>query len=245
LADEQTAYYRTHLGNPWGAFVFGRYNDGRQLCSTSDERRQDLGLMFIGSLEVDGRQVFQALRCTIPFRKRMITVEDAVEATVAQFVFNEHLGEDDRQQFEAWLRTYVSQTLNCLLYICTDQPDVVTYRPGLNQAGKVKKQGRRQQRRPKPDDIEAVVQLGFRMGPALNAGRQQWEQSQQPGSSGDGRGSTQRPHQKRGHFRTYWTGPGRQVPRVRWIAPFWVHPDLLSDDAEPAEVVVRPVRPQR
>jgi hypothetical protein len=218
--DERAAYYLTHLGNPWGAFVFGRYNDGRQLCSTSDERRQDLGLMFIGSLEVDGRPVVQALRCTIPLRKRMITVEDAVEATIEQFVFNEHLGEDDRQQFEGWLRTYVALILNCLLYICTDQPDVVTYRPGLNQAGKVKKQGRRQQRRPRPYDIEAIVQLGFRMGPALNAARQEWEQSQQPGSHGDGRGSVQRPHQKRGHFRTYWTGPGLQVPRVRWIAPF-------------------------
>jgi hypothetical protein len=34
LADEHTAYYRSHIGVPWGAFVFGRYNNAQQLCST-------------------------------------------------------------------------------------------------------------------------------------------------------------------------------------------------------------------
>jgi hypothetical protein len=57
-----------------------------------------------------------------------------VNATIARFTFNEHLGEDDRQKFEIWQRIHCEQTFNCLLYVCTDQPDIETYRPGLNLA---------------------------------------------------------------------------------------------------------------
>lgn len=243
--DTETAYYREHIGVPWGAFVFGRYNDAQQMCSTRDERREDLGLMFIGPVEVLGEKaIVQTLRCTIPLRGPTIRVEDAVDATIARFAFNQYLGQDKRQQLEGWLRRYVTQVFSCLLYVCTDQPDIEVYRPGLNQAGKISKRGQRQQRRPKPDDIESVVQLGFRLGPALTAARRQWEQRQPQRSRQGSPGASKRPHQKRGHYRTYWTGVGRQVPRVKWIAPFWVHPDLLSDDAEPREVVVRPVRPK-
>ena len=187
------AYYRTHIGVPWGAFVFGRYRDAQMLCSTRDGRREDLGLMFVGFLETAEEPVLQTIRCTIPLRERMITVEDAVNATVARFLFNEHLAEDDRSKLEAWLRTHVAQVFNSLVYICTDQPDIEVYRPGVNMAGKVKKSGRRQQRRPRLSDISEVVQLGFRMGPALHQARQRWERSQ--GERQTGTGVRQVPHQ--------------------------------------------------
>ena len=240
LADPQTAYYRTHIGIPWGAFVFGRYNDAQQLCSTRDDRREDLGLMFVGFLDTAEGPVLQTIRCTVPLRERLITVEDTVNATVAKFLFNEHLGEDDRRKLEAWLRTYVAQVFNSLVYICTDQPDIEVYRPGINKAGKVKKSGRRQQRRPRSSDINAIVQLGFRMGPALHQARQRWEREQAQRSAGTG--VRQPPHQRRPHYQTYWTGPGRQVPKVKWIAPYWVSQDLLGGDDGPRDVVVRPVR---
>lgn len=240
LADPQTAYYRTHIGVPWGAFVFGRYRDAQLLCSTRDERREDLGLMFVGFLETETEPVLQTIRCTIPLRERMITVEDAVNATVARFLFNEHLAEDDRSKLEAWLRTYVAQVFNSLVYICTDQPDIEVYRPGVNMAGKIKKSGRRQQRRPRLNDINEVVRLGFRMGPALHQARQRWERSQ--GERQTGTGVRQVPHRRRSHYQTYWTGPGRQVPRVKWIAPYWVNQEQLGSDAGPGDVVVRPVR---
>lgn len=239
LADEQTVYYRTHIGVPWGAFVFGRYNQAEQLCSTHDERREDLGLMFTGVLQTADGPVVQTVRCTIPLREPTTTVDAAIEATIAKFVFSDDLAEDDRTKFEAWLRTYVAQVFNSLIYVCTDQPDVVIRQPGANKAGKSKKRQRRKQRRPRPSDIDTVVQLGFRMGPALHQARRDWEQRQQESATGSGQ--RYRPHRKRGHYRTYWTGPGRQVPKVKWIAPFWVNQDLLGDDT-PSDVVVRPVR---
>ena len=239
LEDSETAYYRTHIGVPWGAFVFGRYRNAELLCSTNDARREDLGLMFLCSLEIEGETSLQTIRCTIPLREQTLTVERVVNETIAGFTFNEHLAEDDRSRFEAWLRRYVTQVFNSLVYICTEQPDIQTYRPGFNKAGKVKKSARRRVTRPRPSDVREVVQLGFRMGPALNEARRRREREQAPRATGTG--IRQPPHQRRGHFRTFWTGQGRQVPRVRWVAPYWVSQDLLGDEA-PQAAVVRRVR---
>jgi hypothetical protein len=118
LTDEQTAYFRSHIRVPWGAFVFGRYHDAEQLYSTRDERREDLGLMFVGFLETADGPVVQTVRCTVPLRERLISVEDTIERTIARFQFNDDLAEDDSGQLEAWLRTYVAQVFNSLLYVC-------------------------------------------------------------------------------------------------------------------------------
>jgi hypothetical protein len=238
FTDERTTYFRSHIGVPWGAFVFGRYNKAEQLCSTRDDRREDLGLMFVGFLETTQGPVVQTVRCTIPLGGQTITVESAVNRTIAKFIFSEDLAEDDQSKLKAWLRQYVAQVFNSLLYVCTDQPDIETYRPGANRPGRTSK--RRKQRRPRLSDIDTLVQLGFRMGPALHQARQQWERQQQQATTEAGR--RYRPHRKRGHYRTYWTGHGRQVPKVKWIAPFWVNQDLLGGDAGPKDVVVRPVR---
>jgi hypothetical protein len=241
LTDPQTTYYRTHIGVPLGAFVFGRYNQAQQLCSAADNKREDLGLMFVGFIDrEDGATDPVTLRCTIPLKGQTLTVEDAVSATIGKFNFNEHLAEDDPAKLEAWLRTYVAQAFNSLLYVCTEQPDIEVYRPGTNRPGKQAKS--RERRRPRPDDIQQVVKLGFRMGPALHQARAQWERSQQQpagGATGDRR---VRPHQKKAHYRTYWTGAGRVEPILKWIAPFWVNENLLGTTDEPSDVVVRPVR---
>jgi hypothetical protein len=243
--DLETNYYRRHIGVPLGAFVFGRYNDAQQLCSTAADQREDLGLMFAGLIETDTGPALQVLRCTVPLRQATFSVENAVEATITKFHFNDDLGEDDHRKLEDWLRKYVSQAMSSLLYICTDQPDVQVEKSGGDRRGKPAKS--RARRRPRPGDIDTVVKLGFRMGPALYEARLRWESGHRDvatGTSGTGAGARKRPHMKRPHIRTYWTGPGGQVPVAKWIAPFWVNKDLLADGDGPADVVVRPVRAQ-
>lgn len=242
FTDPQTNYYRTHMGIPLGVFVFGRHNDAQRLCSTISDRREDFGLMFVNILDTKDGPVSSMLRCTIPLRQQMFTVEDAVNTTIGKFNFTGDLAEDDPTKLEAWLRTYVTQAFNSLLYVCTDQPDVETHQPGSQRAGKPAKS--RERRRPRPDDIETVVKLGFRMGPALHEARKKWEHApQRQPEPGDPRSRT-RPHQKKGHYRTYWTEAGRLVPVVKWIKPFWVNGDLLSGSDGPQDVVVHPVRSQ-
>ncbi|HEX3783936.1 MAG TPA: hypothetical protein VHX38_30100 [Pseudonocardiaceae bacterium] len=239
--DPETSYYRRHIGVPLGAFVFGRYNDAQQLCSTTADQREDLGLMFAGFIETDTGPVLQVLRCTVPLRQNTFSVEDAIEATIAKFHFNDDLGEDDHRKLEGWLRKYVGQAMSSLLYVCTDQPDVQVEEPGGHRRGKPAKS--RARRRPRPGDIGTVVKLGFRMGPALYETQRRWEAGERrEAAEGAGIGTRKRPHMKRPHIRTYWTGPGGQVPVAKWIAPFWVNKELLDDGAGPADVVVRPVQ---
>lgn len=242
LNDPRTAYYRTHIGVPLGAFVFGRYNQAQQLCSTADGKREDLGLMFVGFIDrEDGTPEPVTLRCTIPLGGPTFTVEDAVSTTIAKFNFTDDLAEDDPTKLEAWLRTYVAQAFNSLLYVCTEQPDIEVYRPDNSRPGKQAKS--RERRRPRPDDIDQVVKLGFRLGPALHQARRQWEHGQQrPTISSEDGGRRVRPHQKKGHYRTYWTGAGRAEPILKWVAPFWVNEEMVGVVDQPKDVVVRPVR---
>jgi hypothetical protein len=196
--------------------------------------------MFVGFRDTERGPDLVTLRCTIPLQGPTFRVEDAVNATIATYRFNEHLPEDDPTKLEGWLRTYVGQAFNSLLYICTEQPDIEVYEPRAGRHGKpIKRQARR---RPRPNDIDTIVKLGFRMGPTLHEARTQWERSQpaQPGSATGER--RVRPYQKKAHYRTYWTGPGRGQPVLKWIAPFWVNENLLDERSEPKDVVVRPVR---
>ncbi|MFJ2116140.1 hypothetical protein ACIOEX_30360 [Streptomyces sp. NPDC087850] len=236
--DPELAYWRTHLGVPVGAIVFGRFNDARQLCSTADEQREDLGLMFVGWIDTEERgMILQTIRCTIPLRHAHLTVDDVVNETVDKFHFNEDLGEDSNVKLEQWLRRYVTQVFNSLLYVCTDQPDTEVYRPSVNRAGKAKSS--KKQRRPRPDDINTVVKVGFRLGPALHAAKQQSDAREK--TEGEGTGRRQRPHQRAGHWRTFWTGPGREIEKLNWVRPYWVSTDLLSEGDTPNDVVIRPV----
>lgn len=196
--------------------------------------------MFVGFRDTDHGPDLVTLRCAIPLHGPTFKVEDAVSATIAKFRFNEHLPEDDPAKLESWLRTYVGQAFNSLLYICTEQPDIEVYQRRTGRHGKQAK--REARKRPRPDDIDTIVKLGFRMGPALHQARARWEQSQPSQTAAPTGDRRVRPHQKKGHYRTYWTGPGRAQPILKWIAPFWVNENLLGEVNEPRTVVVRPVR---
>jgi len=236
--DPEIGYYRTHIGIPFGAFVFGRHRNAEQLCSTGDERREDLGLMFVGLLVTHGEPILQMLRCTIPLGGATFTVEEAVSATVTKFVFNADLGEDDGTKLASWLRRYVALAFNSLLYVCTDQPDVAVQHPSAGHSSK--KARKKAARRARPDDIDTLVTLGFRLGPALYEARTRSETQPQAREAGaDEPGTRKRPHQRRGHYHTYWTGSGRRTPTLKWVPPFWVNRHLLD---APNDVTVRPVR---
>ncbi|KUL44792.1 hypothetical protein ADL22_12680 [Streptomyces sp. NRRL F-4489] len=238
MNDPEIAYFRTHIGVPLGAMVFGRFDNARRLCSTADERREDLGLMFVGWIDDEEKgRVFQTLRCTVPLRHERLTVDDVVNETVAKFHFSKDLGEDDNSKLESWLRRYVTQVFNSLLYVCTDQPDTEVYQPSVNRTGKTK--SGKKQRRPRPGDIDTVVKVGFRLGPALHAAKRQSDTREK--REGEGTGHRQRPHQRKGHWRTFWTGPGREIEKLKWVRPYWVSTDLLGDGDTPNDVVIRPV----
>jgi hypothetical protein len=66
-----------------------------------------------------------------------------------------------------------------------------------------------------------MIKVDWRLGPAFHTARRV--------AAGTPAGGRRRPtpHQKRGHFRSYWTGQGRTTQVLRFIKSFWVNLDLV------------------
>jgi hypothetical protein len=124
--------------------------------------------------------------------------------------------------------------LTVLLYL-GGEPDLVRQvHPGAKPARE-----RRMHRRD-PDrwrDLRAPTV--YAVGTAFRAAIERWEIEQQDQASPPV-GRTVRPHVRRAHAHLYWTGPGRTVPRVRFLLPIPVKGGPIPDEAlQPTE---RPVR---
>lgn len=70
----------------------------------------------------------------------------------------------------------------------------------------------------------AMTKVGWRLGPALVAARHEASRSAAPGT-----GPKRAPHAVRAHFRTVWTGKGRTVPKMTFIAPYLTGTGVLDD----------------
>lgn len=151
------------------------------------------------------------------------------------------LGEAQRQGLAAGLqapplggaagviRSVTQPLLSLLLYLCVDEPDLGGERRPTNPVPvKTRRRG------PKliPASSPTTWDVGVRLGAAIRAA-----QGRERGP-GDGTHASPRPHVRRAHWATYWTGPksAPQVPVVKWLPPIPVG----AGDELPA--VIRPVR---
>lgn len=162
FSDEETRYYLEHIGIPLGAYVFGRWDRGQLLCSTNDDRFEDLGVMFVGFISTPEGMVLQTLRCTVPLGQDKTTIADAVARTVSGFHFTEDLGEEDITRLSTWLRRYLTQVLHTVSYAGSNPQDAEVYRP---QAKAVRKHKRSQRQR--PDEVDEFVRVGSHLSREL------------------------------------------------------------------------------
>ncbi|MEU0214994.1 hypothetical protein ABZ281_07660 [Streptomyces sp. NPDC006265] len=154
FSDEDTQYYREKIGIPFVAYTFGRWDNGQLLCSTKDDRFEDLGVMFVGYIATPEGLVLQTLRCTVPLGKQSTTVADAVARTVSGFHFSDDLAEKDITRLATWLRRYLTQVLHTVSYADSNPQDAEVYRPPTKPA-KGKKA-----RRPRLEEVTEFVKLG-------------------------------------------------------------------------------------
>ncbi|MFC9433745.1 hypothetical protein [Nocardia sp. NPDC057030] len=185
-----------------------------------DHTRTALGLLFL--VQVSGRREFDVVRTTIDTDKPL-SIDEMVSASLARFQTCGGPPPSD-PAWTRYLRTLVSAALTVLLYACTDNRDL----------GKVATPaGRHTSRKLKPgNDIHA---LGWKFGPKLYAARIRADR----GEFAEGTGREQPPHQRSHSFHTYWTGPGRQVPKLRFVLPYWVRLDRVPDPADMPHRVIR------
>lgn len=201
----------------------------RTLCSTHDDDRSDLLLNF--TIEVDDERYGTELvstRVRVPVGQGMFTVDDAIDGTLENYFAEEKLLAAPDQVREA-MRVLVTKALGILVYTCTKQPDIVAIPPRVTRRRSGKKA--KHVRPPKP---ARMINVGWVLGPALDAARRVHERV--PASKGAPTGRRQRPHQRRAHMRLFWVGRGRQEPELKFIAPYEVSLDLLRPGARPAQI---------
>lgn len=206
-------------GQILGFYVYGNAGEPRRLCSSHDEVRDRLGLMFVTALlDEHGKRIDTDLtRVTIPVGEEQFTVDQAVDRTLAAFAVEPGiLMLSDRMR--TWLTELVRTAVNVLLYLCSEEPDTIVVRSPSQRRTKSKGS--------KAAKPARMIKVGWRLGPAFHTARR--VAAQTAAQTGDGR-RRPTPHQKRGHFRTYWTGHGRTTPILRFVKPFWVNLDLVTD----------------
>lgn len=127
------------------------------------------------------------------------------------------------------LRDTWGGVLSCLMYLCTDAPDIdhkIVPAPKATRLG-----NRIRFASPKQ---ETQVGVGIRLGALF---RKQAADDQNAAARGSGTGAPMPPHIRRAHWHTYWVGKrGDQRPELKWLSPILVNansPDQLSETIHP------------
>jgi hypothetical protein len=162
----------------------------------------------------------------------------------AQIYFDEQVTLDaelDRQRsafthepiFDAVTKPLIKGMVSCLLYLCSDKPDIVV--PDNYQPLKIRKTALGSI--PIPVDQVEEWLVGSRLGPKF---RREDEGETRPKARGTGEVQFQGPptgrrlrrHIREAHWHLYWTGKGRNKPVLKWLAEIkvnhqWEESDLL------------------
>ncbi|MGW4696892.1 hypothetical protein ACWEO1_31435 [Kitasatospora cineracea] len=230
----------------------GRTGPDKLMCLTSDPQMDEVGVTVVCEpLAEDGSPLppppgspvpeMEYAHLSIPLgRNSRFTVEDLAKRIARKAGFEEPT---------AAQRAIVLRALQVAVYLCSSKADIQA--PGTKaeadapaRRGKSAKAGK-QRRWSKPENF---LRMGWRLGPRFKAAREQAREAaarrggQGAGGGGGGGGWRQYPHQRGGHMKVVWYGPGRALSDSKLIEPYWVSEDLLTADGEAPEGIIRPAR---
>lgn len=167
------------------------------------------------------------------------TISDGVKDAVLQsekfLNENTEINRKNKEKFKEGMFTenydMISHFIQLILYICAENKDVqeneeqkaITSRPANGS---------------QPKDVYREIRkwdVGYRIG---NAIRKYDAEKQRQGISheGTGKGTTKRPHTRRGHYHHYWIGSNKDNSRriiLKWVAPMFINGD--EDDIIPTQ----------
>lgn len=131
---------------------------------------------------------------------------------------------DEGDIFNTTVRPMLRRIVAVLLYLCATNADL---RPLPAPAARRAVRGATRAAKP-----PKVVTVGYAVGAGLRAWCKARGDAERAAAADPDRHV--RPHVRRAHPHLYWTGPGRTVPRVRWVWPVRVNAHLqLSTTVQP------------
>lgn len=120
--------------------------------------------------------------------------------------------------------------VSLVLYLCSENPDIEG-RPAKAMPIKTRRNGSRSF----PPNAPSVWEVGLRIGAAIRAALASWDGANEGGSH-----ATPRPHLRRAHWHTYWTGKTAS-PQDRKMVVKWLLPILVGTNPGESPAVVHPV----
>lgn len=206
-----------YKNGPSADAVFDR---ATRIVSTHDADSEMFSVIIVNSIEGHGEPLMEYNRISFPL-DGPVTLKEIVDQKMANYGWDEATtysrdkswkkGDPITQQ--AFMRAQLSLALGVVMYLCSTVLD----------AEVVPKSRIRRAWGPQQRQVPNLINVGWRIGPALSAARA--EARSKEASALPGR--TLPPHQRRAHFKTVWTGPGRSIPKTVFIAPYWVHKELM------------------
>jgi hypothetical protein len=191
------------------------------VTSTHDPAARRFSLVMINEVTFSdgGPTVFEFNRISFPLDTAQ-TLGEHIDRVTSNYGWDESgalgthrkPGSTDKLR-RAFMRAQLSLVLGSVMYLCSTVLDAEAV-----PKSRIKRAWGTTTRQ-----VPNLINVGWRIGPALSAARAEArlkEASDLPGRSLP-------PHQRRAHFKTVWTGPGRTVPKTVFIAPYWVHKEYM------------------
>lgn len=176
------------------------------------------------------------------------TLDDALTAALARVEHNAKTLVDQPDEIvidaiaDAWSGTnpIVRCAVNALLYILGDEDVVQQVHPGAPPAASAPRGRPITEREERLRDLSEPA--WYDVGRAYGAAIERWADAREAEAHGAGSGERSvRPHMRAAHAHLYWTGPGRTVPRVRYLPPIPVKA-WAPDRDDDAPVIEKPTR---
>lgn len=202
-----------------GASAATIFDEGVTITSTHDAAAGVFSVIIVNAVESPGREpMYEYNRIAFPL-DGPTTLKEIIDQKVANYgwaggaLAAEKWVDADQIAQQAFMRSQLSVALGSVMYLCSTVLDAET----------VPKSRIRRAWGPQQRQVPNLINVGWRIGPALTAARAQARQKE----ATEHPGRTLPPHQRRAHFKTVWTGEGRSVPKTVFIAPYWVHKELM------------------
>jgi hypothetical protein len=146
------------------------------------------------------------------------SLAELVEDQAGRFAFNTGTKSITDPNAKLWIKQVLKIVVGSLFYLCSTTLDAERV-PATATKHLAKTTIAR-----KP---LSFYRVGWTLGAALTRYRRERDQTN-PSQMGDVR-HQQDPQHRKAHMKVVWTGKGRTVPKIVYIAPYWTKKELLGE----------------